>query len=63
MRARPLEQKADAARRVERSVLPLVEQGKVQVPVLAEFPLERAAEAYEVFAQTGRFGKIVLTLP
>ena len=61
LRARPLEQKADAARRVERSVLPLIEQGKVQVPVLAEFPLERAAEAYELFAQPGKFGKIVLT--
>ena len=63
LRARPLEQKADAARRVERSVLRLVEQGKVQVPVLASFPLERAAEAYELFAQPGKLGKIVLTFP
>ena len=61
LRARPLEQKADAARRVERSVLPLVEQGKVQVPVLESFPLERVAEAYELFAQPGKLGKIVLT--
>ncbi|MFP5326983.1 MAG: alcohol dehydrogenase catalytic domain-containing protein [Acidimicrobiia bacterium] len=61
LRARPLEQKADAARRVERSVLPLVEQGRVQVPVLAEFPLARAAEAYELFAKPGKFGKIVIT--
>ena len=63
LRARPLEQKADAARRVERSVLPLVELGKVHVPVLASFPLERAAEAYELFAQPGKLGKIVLTVP
>ena len=63
LRARPLEQKADAARLVERHVLPLIEQGKVQVPILAEFPLERAAEAYELFAQPGKFGKIVLTVP
>lgn len=60
LRARPLEQKADAARRVERSVLPLVEQGRVRVPVLAEFPLARAAEAYELFAKPGKFGKIVI---
>src|SRR3954470_6909832 len=32
LRARPLEQKADAARRVERHVLPLVEAGAVRVP-------------------------------
>src|SRR3954462_9063210 len=32
LRARPLEQKADAARRVERHVLPLVEAGGVRVP-------------------------------
>ena len=63
LRARPLEQKADAARRVERSVLPLVERGEIQVPVLAEYPLERAAEAYERFAQPGKLGKIVLTVP
>jgi NADPH2:quinone reductase len=63
LRARPLEQKADAARRIERSVLPLIEQGKVQVPVLAALPLERATEAYDLFAQPGKLGKIVLTTP
>lgn len=62
LRARPLEQKADAARRVERSVLPLVEQGRVQVPIAAEIPLDRAADAYELFARPGKFGKLVLTL-
>jgi NADPH2:quinone reductase len=61
LRARPLEQKADAARRVERHVLPLVEAGSVAVPVADTFPLEAAEEAYERFAAGGKLGKVVLT--
>jgi NADPH2:quinone reductase len=60
LRARPLEQKADAARRVERSVLPLVESGAVRVPVADTFPLDRVEDAYERFAAGGKLGKIVL---
>jgi NADPH:quinone reductase len=60
LRARPLEQKADAARLVERSVLPLIESGAVTVPVHATFPLDQAAEAYDAFAAGGKLGKIVL---
>jgi NADPH:quinone reductase-like Zn-dependent oxidoreductase len=60
MRARPLEQKALAARAAERQVLPLVETGALKVPVAATFPLERAAEAYARFASGGKLGKIVL---
>ena len=62
LRARPLEQKADAARRVEHSVLPMVESGAVRVPVAETFPLERAQEAYERFAGGGKLGKIVLVM-
>jgi putative PIG3 family NAD(P)H quinone oxidoreductase len=61
LRARPLEEKAQAARLVERSVLPLVEAGAVSVPVAATYPIERAADAYERFAAGGKLGKIVLT--
>jgi NADPH:quinone reductase len=60
LRARPLEQKADAARRVERHVLPLVEAGAVTVPVSETFPLDRVEEAYERFASGGKLGKIVV---
>src|SRR4051812_2070858 len=49
LRARPLEEKAIAARLVERHVLPLVESGDVAVPVAATYPLERIGEAYERF--------------
>jgi putative PIG3 family NAD(P)H quinone oxidoreductase len=60
LRARPLEQKADAARRVERHVLPLVESGAVTVPVAATFPLDQVEEAYDRFAAGGKLGKIVV---
>jgi NADPH:quinone reductase-like Zn-dependent oxidoreductase len=60
LRARPLEQKADAARRVERHVLPLVESGAVTVPVAETFPLDHVEEAYDRFAAGGKLGKIVV---
>jgi len=60
LRARSLEDKADAARRVERHVLPLLERGAVTVPVHATFPMADAATAYEHFATGGKLGKIVL---
>jgi NADPH2:quinone reductase len=62
LRARPLEQKADAARRVERHVLPLLESGAVTVPVAETFPLERVGDAYDRFAAGGKLGKIVVLM-
>jgi putative PIG3 family NAD(P)H quinone oxidoreductase len=61
LRARSLEEKALAARLVEKSVLPFVAAGTVKVPVDRTFPLERAADAYDAFAAGGKLGKIVLT--
>jgi putative PIG3 family NAD(P)H quinone oxidoreductase len=63
LRTRPLEEKAAAARAVERHVLPLFETGRLQVPIAATYPLDQAAEAYQRFASGGKFGKIVLTVP
>jgi NADPH:quinone reductase len=60
LRARPLEEKALAARRLEHEVLPLFESGELKVPVAESFPLERAADAYERFAGGGKLGKVVL---
>jgi putative PIG3 family NAD(P)H quinone oxidoreductase len=62
LRARPLEQKADAARRLERHVLPLVEAGAVRVPVAGTYPLDRVEDAYERFAAGGKLGKVVVLL-
>ncbi|MEX2292220.1 MAG: zinc-binding dehydrogenase [Acidimicrobiales bacterium] len=61
LRARPLEQKADAARRVERFVLPAFASGRFRLPVAATFALEDSQAAYEHFASGGKVGKIVLT--
>jgi NADPH:quinone reductase len=62
LRARPLEEKALAARRLEHEVLPLFDAGALRVPIAATFPLEQAAAAYERFAAGGKLGKVVLTL-
>lgn len=63
LRARPLEQKADAARRVEVQVLPHVAAGRITVPIVDTYPLEAVAEAYERFSAGSKFGKIVVTMP
>jgi NADPH2:quinone reductase len=70
LRARPLEEKALTARRLEHEVLPLFEGGSAAsafapalvVPVAETFALDRAASAYDRFAAGGKLGKIVLTL-
>ena len=61
LRARPLEGKADAARAVERHVLPGFRAGALHVPVAASYVLADAESAYERFAAGGKFGKVVLT--
>jgi NADPH:quinone reductase len=62
LRARPLEQKAQAMRGVERHVLPLVEEGRVRVPVADTYPLEEVVDAYGRFEAGGKLGKIVLLM-
>ncbi len=60
LRARPLEEKAIAARLMEKEVLPLFEAGRLTVPIAASFPLDDAEQAYERFKAGGKLGKIVL---
>ncbi|MFN8131856.1 MAG: NAD(P)H-quinone oxidoreductase [Solirubrobacteraceae bacterium] len=60
LRARPLEEKALTARRVEAHVLPLIESGAVRVPVAETFALDDVGAAYDRFAAGGKLGKIVL---
>jgi NADPH2:quinone reductase len=62
LRARPLEEKALTARRMEHEVLPLFDAGVLRVPIAATFPLSEAPAAYERFAAGGKLGKIVLTI-
>ncbi|WP_419930013.1 zinc-binding dehydrogenase [Candidatus Poriferisocius sp.] len=60
LRPRSLDQRAAVARGVEQHVLPLVESGRLHVPIARTFPLAEAAEAYEYFATPGKLGKVVL---
>jgi NADPH:quinone reductase len=60
LRARPLEQKAAAARLVEKEVLPGFSAGLLTVPVAETFELDRVEDAYARFEAGGKLGKIVL---
>ena len=60
LRARPLEAKAAAARAIEAHVPPLLEAGRVRVPVERAFPMADVAAAYDHFEAGGKFGKVVL---
>jgi NADPH:quinone reductase len=60
LRSRTLEEKSAVTRAVEEHVVSLLGAGKVGVPVAECFPMARAAEAYERFGVSGKFGKIVL---
>jgi NADPH:quinone reductase len=62
LRARSLEDKALAARLVEKCVLPGFASGDLSVPVARTFPVEQVADAYDFFQQPGKLGKVVLTL-
>jgi NADPH2:quinone reductase len=64
LRARPAEEKALAARRLEHEVLPLFEGSPpaLTVPIAQTFPLAEAAAAYDSFAAGGKLGKIVLVV-
>jgi NADPH2:quinone reductase len=60
LRARSLEEKAVAARLVERHVLPLFDRGELTVPIADTFTLDQVSEAYDRFAAGGKLGKIVI---
>ena len=62
LRSRSLEEKALAARAVEKHVLPLIARGAITVPIAETFGLEDAPAAYERFAAGGKLGKIVLVM-
>ncbi|HWC38559.1 MAG TPA: zinc-binding dehydrogenase [Acidimicrobiales bacterium] len=62
LRARPLEAKADAARRVESQVVPLLAGGRLRVPIAARFTLEQVADAYDRFATPGKLGKVIIVM-
>jgi NADPH:quinone reductase len=62
LRARPLEEKALAMRRVETEVLRHFEDGTIRVPVADTFPLSEIERAYERFSAGGKLGKIIVLM-
>jgi len=60
LRARSLAEKAAVIEAMRVSVLPLVADRRLRVPVCATFPLDEAERAYERFAAGGKLGKVVL---
>jgi NADPH:quinone reductase len=62
LRARPLEEKAVAMRLVEHEVLPLFDDGRVEVQVAATYSLDEVEQAYARFEAGGKLGKVVLVV-
>jgi NADPH:quinone reductase-like Zn-dependent oxidoreductase len=62
LRSRPIEEKALAARMVEKMVLPGFASGDLAVPVAAAFPLDEAPAAYDRFRAGSKLGKVVLEI-
>lgn len=62
MRARPLEEKAVCARRIEGEVIPALAAGRLRVPLAATYPLDAAQQAYDRFAAGPKFGKVVIAI-
>lgn len=60
LRARPLEQKAQATRAFEKSVLPHIASGRIKIVVDSVYPLAEAAAAQASMEANANFGKIVL---
>ena len=60
LRARPLEQKAQAVRAFEREVVPHLASGRAAPGDRPVFPFEHAIEAFERLAASGKRGKVLL---
>ena len=62
LRSRSLEEKTAATIAFAGDVVPLLEAGTVDPVVAATFPLDAAADAYELLASDTTFGKVVIDL-
>jgi NADPH2:quinone reductase len=60
LRARDAKEKARLASAVEAAAWPLIESGRVRIPVDRTFPLEQAGEAHAWLERGSQFGKVVL---
>lgn len=62
LRARTVDEKGAIANALERSVWPLVEEGKIRPVIYATIPLAQAADAHRLMESGRHIGKIVLTV-
>jgi len=60
LRGRTRWEKADVAAAVTAHVLPLLDSGRLRVPISATFPMADATAAYDHFTAGGKLGKVVL---
>lgn len=60
IRGRSPAEKALLAATMRTSVVPLLAQERLRVPVEAAFPLDQFADAYARLAGPGKFGKVIL---
>lgn len=60
LRSRSRQTKAAVVAGIEAHVLPLLDAGRIRIPVCDTFPIEEAAAAYDRFAQGSKLGKVVL---
>ena len=60
LRARPLEEKALAVRAFEREVLPHLASGRMKPVIDSVIPYERAGDAFDRLAGSGKRGKVLL---
>jgi putative PIG3 family NAD(P)H quinone oxidoreductase len=63
LRSRPIAEKTAICRSVVDGLWPLVAAGQVRPVVTASYPMERAADAHRLVADSGHIGKVSLTLP
>src|SRR5438067_8110499 len=61
LRARLIEEKADAIRRFSAAVLPLVSHGRIRPVIDRVYPADQVRDAHERMESNASFGKIVLT--
>jgi NADPH:quinone reductase-like Zn-dependent oxidoreductase len=60
LRSRSRQEKGEVADRISQTLVPRWRTGELHVPIAQSFALDEAVEAYEYFAQPGKFGKVVL---
>jgi NADPH:quinone reductase-like Zn-dependent oxidoreductase len=60
LRARPLEEKAEAVQAFGHAILPFIADGRAHGIVDRIFPAEQVVEAFEYMAKPGKFGKVLL---